>query len=119
MDLSVLSFGAMRIVPETNESDAAAKAVAEGMVGHIGFSTHAPLQVILNAIATDRFQSINVHYYYVNQRNRPAVELAAAKDMGVFIISPTDKGGQLFKPSDRLVDLCRPWTPIQMNQRWL
>ncbi len=99
--------------------DAAEKAVSEGLVGHIGFSTHGPLDVLLNTINTDRFQSINLHYYYVNTRNRPAVDLAHSKDMGVFIISPTDKGGQLFKPSDRLTELCAPWTPIQMNQRWL
>lgn len=99
--------------------DAAETAVSEGLVGHIGFSTHGPLDVLLNAIGTDRFQSINLHYYFINSRNRPAVALAAQKDMGVFIISPTDKGGQLFNPSARLIELCEPWTPIQMNQRWL
>lgn len=98
---------------------AAQQAISEGMVGHLGFSTHAPLEVILEAIDTDLFASVNLHYYYINPRNRPAVERAISKDMGVFIISPTDKGGQLFKPPARLVELCRPWTPIQMNQRWL
>jgi predicted aldo/keto reductase-like oxidoreductase len=91
----------------------------EGKVRHIGFSTHAPLEVILDALNTDLFESINLHYYYINQRNRPAVELATAKDMGVFIISPTDKGGQLFNPPQRFTDLCAPLTPIEMNQRWL
>lgn len=99
--------------------DASDRAVSEGLVGHIGFSTHGPLDVLLDAINTDRFQSINLHYYYINMRNAPAVALATAKDMGVFIISPTDKGGQLFNPPARLTELCRPWTPIQMNQRWL
>jgi len=99
--------------------DAAEKAVSEGIVGHIGFSTHGPLDVLRNTINTDRFESINLHYYYINSRNRPIVDLANSKDMGVFIISPTDKGGQLFKPSDLLSQLCAPWTPIEMNQRWL
>ncbi len=99
--------------------EAAHKAVDEGIVGHLGFSTHGPLQVILNAIDTDLFESVNLHYYFINQRNRPAVERAIARDMGVFIISPTDKGGQLFKPSPQLAELCRPWTLIEMNQRWL
>src|SRR5262249_34996269 len=70
-------------------------------------------------INTDEFESVNLHYYYINQRNRPAVELATAKDMGVFIISPTDKGGQLFNPPPQLVEMCAPYTPIEMNQRWL
>lgn len=99
--------------------DAAQQAVSDKKVGHLGFSTHAPLEVLLDTLNTDLFESVNLHYYTINPRNRPAVELAAAKDMGVFIISPVDKGGQLFKPPPRLVELCRPWTPIQMNQRWL
>ena len=99
--------------------DAVRDAMSEGIVGHIGFSTHAPLEVIEAAINTDEFSSINLHYYYINQRNRPAVDLAISKDMGVFIISPTDKGGQLFNSPDRLTELCKPWTAIQMNQRWL
>jgi predicted aldo/keto reductase-like oxidoreductase len=99
--------------------DGIRKAMTEGMVGHLGFSTHAPLEVIIDTLNTDEFESINLHYYYINQRNRPAVELATAKDMGVFIISPTDKGGQLFNPPPKLVEMCAPYTPIEMNQRWL
>ena len=95
------------------------KAMDEGIVGHIGFSTHGSLELILETINTDEFESVNLHYYYINQRNRPAVELAAAKDMGVFIISPTDKGGQLYKPPAKLMELCAPYTPIGINQRWL
>jgi predicted aldo/keto reductase-like oxidoreductase len=95
------------------------RAVDEGLVGHLGFATHAPLEIILDAIRTDEFESVNLHYYMINRRNRPAVELAASKDMGVFIISPTDKGGQLFNPPQRLVELCAPLSPIELNQRWL
>jgi predicted aldo/keto reductase-like oxidoreductase len=35
--------------------------------------------------------------------------------MGVFIISPADKGGRLYNPPAKLVDLCKPLTPIQFN----
>jgi uncharacterized protein len=102
--------GCMRAVRE---------AVAEGIVGHVGFSTHAPLSVLMETIETGLFESVNLHYYFFNQRNRPAVERAAELGMGVFIISPTDKGGQLFNPPPKLVELCLPNTPIEMNQRWL
>lgn len=90
----------------------------EGVIGHVGFSTHAPLNVILKAIETDLFDFVNLHYYYFFQRNRSAVELAAKKDMGVFIISPNDKGGQLFRPSQKLMDLTAPLHPIQWNARF-
>src|SRR6185295_3241951 len=40
---------------------------------------------------------------------------ADARDMGVFIISPNDKGGKLYDPPKKLVDLCRPLSPMQFN----
>jgi hypothetical protein len=35
--------------------------------------------------------------------------------MGVFIISPSDKGGRLYTPPQRLVDLCAPLSPMVFN----
>jgi hypothetical protein len=35
--------------------------------------------------------------------------------MGVFIISPNDKGGRLYEPPKKLVELCAPLTPMQFN----
>src|SRR6185369_17409654 len=37
------------------------------------------------------------------------------RDMGVFIISPNDKGGKLYEPPPKVVALCRPLTPMQFN----
>src|SRR5439155_1056670 len=34
---------------------------------------------------------------------------------GVFIISPNDKGGKLYDPPQKLVDLCAPLSPMQFN----
>jgi predicted aldo/keto reductase-like oxidoreductase len=87
----------------------------EGRIGHVGFSTHAPLPLILEAIASDAFDYINLHWYYIRQENRPALEAAARHDMGVFVISPTDKGGHLHTPSARLCALCGPLHPIVFN----
>ena len=90
----------------------------EGIIKHIGFSTHAPLQTILQTIETGLFEFINLHYYYFDQRNFPAVELAKSKDMGVFIISPNDKGGHLFNAPKKVKDATLPITPIQWNTRF-
>ena len=90
----------------------------EGLIRHIGFSTHAPLDIILDAMRTDLFSFVNLHYYYFFQRNFPAVQLAREMDMGVFIISPNEKGGMLFKPSPKVENLCKPITPIQFNGRF-
>jgi len=88
---------------------------AEGRIGAVGFSTHAPLPLIQEAIASDRFDYVNLHWYYIRQDNRPAIEAAIANDMGVFVISPTDKGGHLHSPSPRLLELCAPLHPIVFN----
>lgn len=87
----------------------------EGRIRFVGFSTHAPCHVIEKAIHTGEFDYVNLHWYFINQTNWAAVEAARRQDMGVFIISPTDKGGQLHQPSRKLVDLCDPLTPMAFN----
>jgi len=91
----------------------------QGKIGHIGFSTHAPLEIILAAIQSDCFSFVNLHYYYFWQRNEPAIAAAYQQDMGVFIISPTDKGGQLYAPPEKLKQLCDPFSPQVLNYRFL
>jgi predicted aldo/keto reductase-like oxidoreductase len=95
------------------------QAVDDGRVRHVGFSTHGFLGVILDAIATDLFEFVNLHYSYFFQRNSSAVDLASQKDMGVFIISPADKGGLLYTPSSTLEQLCQPFSPLELNYRFL
>ena len=104
---------------ETGCMKAIQKAVADRRIRHVGFSTHGPLDLILAAINTDLFEFVNLHYYYFWQRNRAAIELASQKDMGVFIISPADKGGQLYTPPETLKQLCLPFSPLELNYRFL
>ncbi|HBC42400.1 MAG TPA: oxidoreductase [Pseudanabaena sp.] len=95
------------------------EAVDQKMIRHVGFSTHGSLEVILDTIRTDLFESVNLHYYYFNQRNAPAVQLAHEQDMGIFIISPSDKGGMLYNPSEELSGVCYPYTALYMCDRFL
>ncbi len=81
----------------------------------LGFSTHGTTDRIVRAIETGEFDYVNLHWYFVNEFNEPAIQAATRHDMGVFIISPSDKGGKLYAPPAKLVDLCRPLTPIQFN----
>ena len=85
---------------------------ADGRVGGVGFSSHAPLPVLLEAIRSDRFDYVNLHWYFIRQDNQAAIDAAGEHDMGVFLISPTDKGGHLHSPSPRLLELCAPLHPI-------
>ncbi len=96
-----------------------ARAQADGRVRHIGFSTHGPLALIQQAIATQAFAFVNLHYSYFLQRNAPAIAQAYEQDMGIFIISPADKAGMLYTPPERLKALCAPYDPLLLNYRWL
>ncbi|WP_323223143.1 aldo/keto reductase [Spirulina sp. 06S082] len=104
------SQGCMKALQEAKRS---------GKVRYLGFSTHAPLETILATIGTDLFDFVNLHYYYFFQRNEAAIALAREKDLGVFIISPVDKGGQLYAPPETLKQLCQPFSPLEFNYRFL
>ena len=90
----------------------------QGRIGHLGFSTHAQAPTILRLIESDRFDYVNLHYYYLFQDNQPALAAARRHDMGVFIISPSDKGGRLYRASARLRALCEPLSPMAFNDLW-
>ncbi|QKQ72542.1 aldo/keto reductase [Nostoc sp. TCL240-02] len=88
---------------------------AEGKVRFIGFSTHGSTDIIVQTINTNLFDYMNLHWYYINQWNWAAIEAAKRHDMGVFIISPSNKGGLLYEPPQKLVNLCAPLSPMVFN----
>lgn len=104
--------------------DAARDLQRKGLCKHVGFSTHGPLRVILAALnaeprgAASAFDYVNLHWYYIFRRNWPAIQRATELDMGVFIISPSDKGGKLYEPSPQWVDCCAPIHPMVFNDLW-
>jgi predicted aldo/keto reductase-like oxidoreductase len=94
---------------------AARKLQKEGRIRFLGFSTHATTDIILEAVKSGEFDYVNLHWYFVNDLNWPAIEAAKKQDMGVFIISPNDKGGKLYAPPEKLVKFCAPLSPMQFN----
>jgi predicted aldo/keto reductase-like oxidoreductase len=95
--------------------EAARRLQKEGRCRFIGFSTHATTDVILEAVNSGEFDYVNLHWYFVNDLNWPAVLAARKQDMGVFIISPNDKGGKLQEPGEKIKALSTPLTPMQFN----
>lgn len=105
---------------------------AAGKIKWIGFSTHAMTTTIVNTIETDLFDYVNLHYHFIGSNtstgtgklggfyaNKLAIEAAKKHDMGVFIISPTDKGGQLYMPPAKFAEACGDLSPIEFNNLWL
>ena len=88
---------------------------SEGKIRHIGFSTHGSAANIYKLIDSNQFDYVNLHYHFfgsyhaegtpvehhgtVSHGNRACVERALELDMGVFGISPMDKGGHLYQPT--------------------
>jgi predicted aldo/keto reductase-like oxidoreductase len=95
--------------------EAARKLQNEGRARFIGFSTHATTELILEAVNSGGFDYFNVHWYFVNDLNWATIKAARKLDMGVFIISPNDKGGKLYEPPQKFLELCTPLTPMQFN----
>ena len=95
--------------------EAARKLQKEGRCRFIGFSTHATTDVILDVVNSGEFDYVNLHWYFVNDLNWPALQATRKHDMGVFIISPNDKGGKLQEPGEKINTLSAPLTPMQFN----
>ncbi len=95
--------------------DEARKLQQQGRVRYIGFSTHGATQIIVKAIETNQFDYVNLHWYWIFQNNWQAITQASQRDMGVFIISPSNKGGMLYQPSAKLAQLCQPLSPMVFN----
>ena len=95
--------------------DVAREIQREGRAKFIGFSTHGSCEVICDAIETGEFDYVNLHWYWVNRSNEDALAAATKHDMGVFIISPNDKGGKLYEPPEKLRRLCEPLSPMAFN----
>ena len=95
--------------------EAARQLQKDGRVRFVGFSTHATPDVIMETVKSDGFDYVNLHWYFVNDLNWKVVQEAHGRDMGMFIISPNDKGGKLYEPPPKLVKLCAPLTPMQFN----
>ena len=96
--------------------DAIRQLQKEGRVRFCGFSTHGGPEAVVPACETGEFDYVNLHWYYIYEPlHWPMVEAAARQDMGVFIISPNDKGGMLYHPTEKMKALCNPLTPMQWN----
>ena len=126
-----------KVLPETGVGGNYAfveKLVGEGLVRHVGFSTHGDPKIIRKAIDTKKFSYVNLHHHFFgdyhaaglddgfgNLGNAGNVKRAKELDMGVFGISPFDKGGALYRPTKIVADLCGPELPpmaFAANHLW-
>lgn len=106
LDWAIRKGGCMEVVREYQD---------KGKIGKVGFSTHGQRRDILAAIESNEFDYVNLHYYYIDQGLEPCLKAAHERDMGIFIISPSDKGGMLYRPPEKLKELTAPYSPMVFN----
>lgn len=95
--------------------DRARRLQQAGLCRWVGFSTHGPPDLVEELVTGNRFDYVNLHWYYIFQEHTASLVAARKNDMGVFIISPNDKGGMLYQPPEQLQKLTSPLSPMAFN----
>lgn len=87
----------------------------QGLCRWVGFSTHGSPDLVEELCQGGLFDYVNLHWYYIFQEHTPSLHAAQKNDMGVFIISPNDKGGMLYQPPAKLSQATSPLSPMTFN----
>ncbi|WP_320674250.1 aldo/keto reductase [Prochlorococcus sp. MIT 1341] len=91
----------------------------ENMVNQIGFSSHGKTSLIKEALSSHFFQFCSLHLHLFDQERLPIAREALREGIGVMAISPADKGGRLYEPSQTLLNDCEPFHPLELAYRFL
>lgn len=100
-------------------ADLCARALGEGLVEQVGFSSHGSNSLIARALESGRFRFCSLHLHLFDPSRLPLAQRALEAGLGVMAISPADKGGRLQAPPPLLVEDCAPWPPLQLAYRFL
>ncbi len=91
----------------------------QDLVTQVGFSSHGSFSLIEKALTSNRFQFCSLHLHLMDPEKIPLAKFALEKGMGVMAISPADKGGHLYSPSQVLIEDCYPFEPLELAYRFL
>jgi predicted aldo/keto reductase-like oxidoreductase len=95
------------------------RALGEGLVGQVGFSSHGANSLIARALESGLFQFCSLHLHFFDPARLPLAREALEAGLGVMAISPADKGGRLQDPPPQLREDCAPWEPLELAYRFL
>ena len=76
----------------------------EGLIGHIGMTSHESNEHVIELLDTGRFESVTLSYHLLNREKEPVIEYAGERGIGVVIMTPL-AGGLLATPSEVLAEL--------------
>jgi uncharacterized protein len=105
-----------KCVVEQGQLASAEKALADGRIGHLGFSFHGTYEVFEEILAaTDLWEFCQIQYNYMDedqQAGRRGLELAAAQGLGVIVMEPV-RGGALARNLPPQVEALWAGAPTQ------
>lgn len=76
----------------------------EGLIRHLGFSSHDEPEKIKKYLDSGEFETMTVQYNLLDQRNEEVISYAAEKGLGVVVMGPVG-GGVLATPSEEINQL--------------
>lgn len=77
------------------------KARLEGLVDHIGLTTHAPPELIKKMLDSGEFETVTIYYNLINRKCAEIIPYAYQRGIGVIVMGPLGSG-TLAKPSEAL-----------------
>lgn len=80
------------VIKKGGELEGARKAQREGLIGHIGITTHAPLPLVREMISTDEFELVTVTYNMAQREYGEIVDFAGERKVGVVAMNPLAGG---------------------------
>jgi hypothetical protein len=81
----------------------ARQAQQEGLIRHLGFSTHDTPENIVKLVQTGEFEGVLMQYNFLDTKNEIAIDAAKDQGMGVTIMGPV-AGGRLGVPGSVAVE---------------
>jgi hypothetical protein len=72
--------------------------MSEGLVGHLGFTSHDTPENVIGLLKSDIFESMTVSYHLLNRTYEPAIAFAGQHGYGVVVMNPVG-GGILGTPA--------------------
>jgi predicted aldo/keto reductase-like oxidoreductase len=88
--------------------EGARQAQREGLIDHIGLTTHAPTDDIITMLESGEFACVTLRHHILDRRTLPAIQRAGELGIAVVVIIPLGQG-VLARPSARLREVFNPY----------
>jgi len=90
----------------------------QGLVDHIGFTSHQPPEEIIRVIETREFECVTISYHLLKRECAKVIPVALRHGLGIVVMTPLG-GGTLATQTAKLRELTRSHTSTEVALRFL